>query len=620
MLAGLSAALGLRTAASPSPGAHRRRSEPWRPSWPAGIALRRSTGPCASPLGCGPAVAERARLGSRRVILAIDQGTTGTTCLVFDGEAELVGRAYREFGQHFPRPGWVEHDAARDLGRHARGRRRGARRRRRRRRASCAAVGITNQRETVCVWDPATGEPLHRALVWQDRRTAARCDELRAPGLRAARARPHRARARPVLLGDEDRVAAGERRRPAPSARATAARCSARSTRWLAFKLTGEHVTDPRTPRGRCSTTSRAGALVGGAVRAVRRPRARAAAGAPVDRRVRPPARRRAARPRRRAAGGHRRRPAVRALRPGLPRSRARARTPTARARSCSSTPAATRRRSPPPGLLATVAWSIGQRTTSTRSRPRSSSPAPPCSGCATGSASSSSAARDAGARGLARRQRRRLLRSGADRARLAALGSLRARHDRRADARHRRARTSRARRSRRSPTRPSTRCARSRRRPGQPLAALKADGGATANAWLMQFQADVLGVPVVVPRGRRDDGARRGAARGRRRRRLDAGPRARAVARAARATSRAIGDDERERAARGLGAGARALARLGAARRLSGVDGFGARQTATSETDAAGDRPKRASSRSRSRSTRTRARSRSSSSTTTGR
>src|SRR5215207_4272421 len=115
------------------------------------------------------------------MLLAIDQGTTGTTCLVFDEEAQLVGRAYREFEQHFPRPGWVEHDAAEiwdvtravavealeDAGVGP---------------AELEAIGITNQRETVCVWDSDTGEPLHRALVWQDRRTAARCDELRAAG------------------------------------------------------------------------------------------------------------------------------------------------------------------------------------------------------------------------------------------------------------------------------------------------------------------------------------------------------------------------------------------------------------------------------------------------------
>jgi glycerol kinase len=116
------------------------------------------------------------------MILAIDQGTTGTTCLVFDLEdGECVGRAYREFEQHFPKPGWVEHDAAEiwevthavagealdDAGV---------------REGELDAIGITNQRETVVCWDRDTGEPLHRALVWQDRRTAARCAELREQG------------------------------------------------------------------------------------------------------------------------------------------------------------------------------------------------------------------------------------------------------------------------------------------------------------------------------------------------------------------------------------------------------------------------------------------------------
>ncbi len=113
------------------------------------------------------------------MILAIDQGTTGTTCIVFDPEGNEAGRAYSEFEQHFPQPGWVEHDAeeiwqtVRRVGAEAltaagiTG-------------ADLSAIGITNQRETVVAWDPATGEPLHRALVWQDRRTARRCDELRA--------------------------------------------------------------------------------------------------------------------------------------------------------------------------------------------------------------------------------------------------------------------------------------------------------------------------------------------------------------------------------------------------------------------------------------------------------
>jgi glycerol kinase len=115
------------------------------------------------------------------VILAIDQGTTGTTCLVFDEEGKIAGRAYREFEQHFPRPGWVEHDAAeiwdvtRAVGKEAiddagiEG-------------GELAGIGITNQRETVVAWDRESGEPLHKAIVWQDRRTAERCDELKEQG------------------------------------------------------------------------------------------------------------------------------------------------------------------------------------------------------------------------------------------------------------------------------------------------------------------------------------------------------------------------------------------------------------------------------------------------------
>ena len=115
------------------------------------------------------------------MILAIDQGTTGTTCLVFDHEARLAGSAYREHEQHFPQPGWVEHDAA-EIWRAARELSLEALADAGVPDGGLTAIGITNQRETVCVWDPSTGEPLHRAIVWQDRRTAARCDELREAG------------------------------------------------------------------------------------------------------------------------------------------------------------------------------------------------------------------------------------------------------------------------------------------------------------------------------------------------------------------------------------------------------------------------------------------------------
>ncbi len=177
------------------------------------------------------------------MILAIDQGTTGSTCLVFDAQAEPAGRAYRELTQHFPRPGWVEHDAAeiRDvtlaLAREALDDAGVAP-------GELRAIGITNQRETVCVWDPATGEPLHRALVWQDRRTAGRCDALREEGHEAlVRDRtglvldPYFSATKiEWLLANVERLA--ER---AASGRAVFGTVDA----WLAWNLTGEHVTDP---------------------------------------------------------------------------------------------------------------------------------------------------------------------------------------------------------------------------------------------------------------------------------------------------------------------------------------------------------------------------------------
>jgi glycerol kinase len=114
-------------------------------------------------------------------VIAIDAGTTGVRAIAFDQRGLPAASAYREFPQHFPRPGWVEHDAdqiwdavvdvlgevgaaVRDAG------------------ESIAAIGITDQRETVVVWDRHTGRPLQRAIVWQDRRTAARCEELREAG------------------------------------------------------------------------------------------------------------------------------------------------------------------------------------------------------------------------------------------------------------------------------------------------------------------------------------------------------------------------------------------------------------------------------------------------------
>ncbi|HEX6535882.1 MAG TPA: glycerol kinase GlpK [Gemmatimonadaceae bacterium] len=109
-----------------------------------------------------------------RHVLAIDQGTTGSTCLVVAEDGRVVGRGYREIPQHFPRPGWVEHDP-RDL-LHCTVE--AAREAIARAGVTPSAVGITNQRETVVLWERDTGEPVGRAIVWQDRRTAARCEAL----------------------------------------------------------------------------------------------------------------------------------------------------------------------------------------------------------------------------------------------------------------------------------------------------------------------------------------------------------------------------------------------------------------------------------------------------------
>lgn len=116
------------------------------------------------------------------LILAIDQGTTGTTALLMDRNLNRVADASIDFEQHFPKPGWVEHDlediwstvlqTIREVTQHQDLRK-------------IAAIGITNQRETLCFWDKQTGLPLARALVWQDRRTADFCGELRARGLEA---------------------------------------------------------------------------------------------------------------------------------------------------------------------------------------------------------------------------------------------------------------------------------------------------------------------------------------------------------------------------------------------------------------------------------------------------
>jgi glycerol kinase len=115
-------------------------------------------------------------------VLALDQGTTGSTALVIGADGSVQGRGYRELPQHFPAPGHVEHDPEDML----RVTLEAAQEAIARAGVIPDCVGITNQRETVCVWDRATGRPLHRAIVWQDRRTAPRCAELAAGGHGAA--------------------------------------------------------------------------------------------------------------------------------------------------------------------------------------------------------------------------------------------------------------------------------------------------------------------------------------------------------------------------------------------------------------------------------------------------
>ncbi len=114
-------------------------------------------------------------------ILALDQGTTSSRAIVFDGDGRVRGQAQREFRQIFPQPGWVEHDP-RDIWSTQFGTAQEAIAAAGLRASDIAAIGITNQRETTLIWDRKTGEPIHNAIVWQDRRTAALCDQLRVEG------------------------------------------------------------------------------------------------------------------------------------------------------------------------------------------------------------------------------------------------------------------------------------------------------------------------------------------------------------------------------------------------------------------------------------------------------
>jgi glycerol kinase len=123
-------------------------------------------------------------MSAPRYVLAIDQGTTSTRCIVFDQQARPVGTAQREFPQHYPASGWVEHNVE-DIWRDTLATARSAIERSALGIDAIAALGIANQRETTVVWERATGLPIHNAIVWQDRRTAEQCARLQRDGAEA---------------------------------------------------------------------------------------------------------------------------------------------------------------------------------------------------------------------------------------------------------------------------------------------------------------------------------------------------------------------------------------------------------------------------------------------------
>jgi glycerol kinase len=181
---------------------------------------------------------------SKKWVLALDQGTTSSRSLIFDARGRIVAQAQREFTQFFPQPGWVEHDAT-QIWETQRATMREAMAAARLSPGDIAAVGLSNQRETTVLWERATGEPVAPAIVWQDRRTAAHCERLRAAGLETEIS------ARTGLLIDPyfSATKLAWLLEHVPGARARAERgelAFGTIDSWLLFKLTGHrrHVTD----------------------------------------------------------------------------------------------------------------------------------------------------------------------------------------------------------------------------------------------------------------------------------------------------------------------------------------------------------------------------------------
>src|SRR5207249_3044450 len=311
-------------------------------------------------------------------LLAIDQGTTGSTALVVAADGRVLGRGYREIPQYFPAPGQVEHDAEEILAATVTA----AREALAQAKVVPAALGITNQRETVCAWERDTGRAVHRALVWQDRRTAPRCQEL----ARDRQAKLVRERTGLVLdpYFSATKIEWLLQHVPGLAARVRAGEVVfGTMDTWLLFRLTGgkAYLTDHPTPRVPCSTTSKhaRGTKTCCGSSGCRGPRYRTSA-------------------RRAACSGRARRgtwaPSCRSAasqatsrRPYSARdarSQGRRRTRMALAPSCSSTPATA-------GPCRSTGCSRRSRagrgaSRCTRSRAASSSLGPRSSGCATGS------------------------------------------------------------------------------------------------------------------------------------------------------------------------------------------------------------------------------------------
>ncbi len=180
----------------------------------------------------------------KQYVLALDQGTTSSRSILFDRDGQIVAEAQQEFTQHFPQLGWVEHDAE-EIWATQQATIAEVMRTAQVRLADVAAVGITNQRETTVLWERATGKPVANAIVWQDRRTAAHCEQLRADG-----AEPEVTTRTGLLL---DPYFSGTKLAwlldKVPGARQRAAKgelCFGTIDSWLAWKLTGgaHHITD----------------------------------------------------------------------------------------------------------------------------------------------------------------------------------------------------------------------------------------------------------------------------------------------------------------------------------------------------------------------------------------